>query len=219
MNSRQVLDQIRDIYSRMIYCSLSMKQNFPAVNNLTGGGKSIGDLRTTAIALRDIPYEEIYQEIDGNDAYHIKMPDGGLLIFQYQFDGEDALVKQRLAFFPCADLPSYEEAPFLYENDELYGDVTLTRLVRFPIRIDYHPLAYKEIVHPHCHLTLGQFDGCRIPVSGPVMPNTFLMFLLRNFYARAYIRNKNRFDKKMGHTDFPRTITNAEMRISHFVMR
>lgn len=217
MTPQNVLRQLRDIYSRMVSCSLSMKHNFPSVKNHVGGLQEIGSLQTTGFALKNVAYEQIYQELDANNAYHMKLPDGGLLIFQYLF-GNDHLLKHRLAFFPSAELPTYDEAPLLYEKDDLYGDVTLARLVRFPIRIDYDPSAHRDVLHPQCHLTLGQFEGCRIPVVGPIMPNTFLMFLLRNFYARAYIKNKNRFDKKILSTKQQRTITLSECKISHFVM-
>lgn len=217
MTPDKVLIQLQEIYSRMISCSLSMRQNFPSIKNHSGEKIEIGSLQTTGFALKNVAYEEIYQELDANNAYHMKLPDGGLLIFQYFFENRD-LLKHRLAFFPSADLPTYDEAPHLYENDALFGDVTLTRLVRFPIRVDYDPLSHKDVLHPKCHLSLGQFDGCRIPVAGPIMPNTFLMFLLRNFYTRAYLRNKNNFDKKTVSSTQKRTITLAECKISHFVM-
>src|SRR5436190_964944 len=64
----------------------------------------------------------------------------------------------------------------------------------------------------------GQFESCRIPVAAPVLPNTFLLFLLRNFYSRFYQRNLNKFNKKLRAMIPQDTITDAERRISHRLM-
>lgn len=217
MTPQGVRQQLGEVYSRLIYTNLSVKQFYPKEQNLVGGGISIGSLPLGSISLRDISYEEIYTEIERNDGYHIKLPDGGLLIFQYTFDREGTMTKHRLCYFPSFVLPTVDEAPHLYENDELYGDVILKKLVRFPIRFDYDPCAHIEVEHPKSHLTLGQFENCRIPVDGAVSPNAFVMFLLRNFYSRSYRKNKNQLDKKPFHIPAINTITHAERRISHFM--
>lgn len=217
MTPQGVRRQLNDIYSRLIITNLSVKQFYPKEQNLVGGGVSIGKLPLGSISLRDVSYEKIYSELEMNDSYHIKLPDGGLLIFQYTFDCEETLKKHRLCYFPSFVLPTVDEAPHLYENDELYGDVILDKLVRFPIRFDYDPDAHSDIDHPISHLTLGQYENCRIPVDGAVSPNAFVMFLLRNFYSRMYRKNKNRFNKKPHHIPMMNTLTIAEQRISHFM--
>lgn len=218
MRPDDVIAQLREIYARMIMSGLAVKQVLPSDRRHTNGIRTIGDLPSTAIALRDINYSDVYNEIDKNDAYHIKMPDGGLLLFQYQFNNEFELKKHRLAFFPSSVLPTMEEMPYLYENDELFADIMLNRLVRFPIRFDYDPENHQDVFHPKSHLTLGQFENCRIPTVGPLTPNAFLMFILRSFYNKSYIKFKNRFDKKMRHIEVVPTITESEKRVSHMVM-
>ena len=210
--------QLRDIYIRLIQAGLSVKQFYPSDIGDPKGGARIGDLTTTAVALRDVAYEVVYEELDRHDGYHVKLPDGGLLIFQYAFSDPQSIVKHRLAYFPSPILPTIEEAPHLYEHDELYADIILARLVRFPVRFDFDPGAHRDLIHPKSHLTLGQFQNCRIPVTSPVMPNTFVLFLLRNFYFRSYLRNKNRFDRRMNIGKIDRTLTQAEARIAHVVM-
>lgn len=217
MTLQGVRQQLEDVYSRLIVTNLSVKQFYPKEQNLVGGGVRIGSLPLGSISLRDISYEEIYREIEGNDGYHIKLPDGGLLIFQYTFDGAGVLTKHRLCYFPSFELPSMDEAPHLYENDELYGDVVLKKLVRFPVRFDYDPGAHKDVDHPKSHLTLGQYENCRIPVDAAVSPNAFVMFLLRNFYTRSYRKNKNTLDKRPHHIPAAPTITDAERRVAHFM--
>lgn len=216
MTSQGVRQQLHEVFSRLISTNLSVKQFYPKEQSLAAGGVSIGNL-VSSIALKDVSYEEIYKDIETKDGYHIKLPDGGLIVFQYTFDGAGKLEKHRLCYFPSFALPTIDEAPHLYENDELYGDVILNRLVRFPIRFDYDQRSHVDVDHPISHLTLGQFENCRIPVEGAVSPNAFVMFLLRNFYSRSYRKNKNRLDKKPHHIPAMNTLTNAERRISHFM--
>lgn len=217
MTPQGVRQQLKDVYARLIFTNLSVKQFYPKERILVGGGVSIGSLPLGSISLRDISYEAIYSEIEGNDGYHIKLPDGGLLIFQYTFDMAGSLIKHRLCYFPSFELPTVDEAPHLYENDELYGDVVLKTLVRFPIRFDYSPGSHIDVEHPKTHLTLGQYENCRIPVDAAVSPNAFVMFMLRNFYSRSYRKNKNALDKRPHHIPNMPTITEAERKICHFM--
>lgn len=218
MTPQGVRKQLEEVFSRLIVTNLSVKQFYPKEQGMVGGGLSLGSLPLASISLRDISYEEIYKDIEGNDSYHIKLPDGGLLIFQYTFDGVGALTKHRLCYFPSFELPTVDEAPHLYENDELYGDVVVKKLVRFPIRFDYDPGSHKDVEHPKSHLTLGQYEDCRIPVSVAVSPNSFVMFVLRNFYCRSYRRNKNALERKPHHIPVTPSLTDAERRITHFTI-
>ncbi|MCW2312213.1 DUF2290 domain-containing protein [Rhodoferax antarcticus] len=218
MTPEIVEGQLKDVFKRMIGSGLSVKQFYPKKNNLPNGRLSFGDLASASIAMKNVAYDTIFTELDQNESYHIRLPDGGLLIFQYTFERTGALCKHRLAFFPSPRLPTIEEAPHLYENDELYGDILLNRIVRFPIRFDFDPDNHRDVLHPISHLTLGQFDNCRVPIVSAVPPNSFLMFVLRNFYYRSYTRHKNRFDKSMPYYRLVATITKDERRISHLHM-
>jgi hypothetical protein len=217
MSPQTVYDQMREVIERLITVNLSVTQFFPSIRTGTNGDSIISRKASSSIALKNIPYEEIYVELERTQAFDIKLIDGGLLILQYHFNHDGTLVQHRLAYFPSPVLPSIDESPALYEQDELYGDVIARQLVRFPIRFDYAPSQAQDLVHPISHLTLGQYENCRIPVAGPLTPATFALFIVRNFYARAYKRNKNVFDRK--HLSIPQmtTITDAERRISHFV--
>ena len=214
-----VSTQLREIFNRMITAGLSVKQSFPTERKLAEGRSSVGDLPMSSLALKNIPYQTIYQELDGNDAYHIKMPDGGLLIFQYRFSADGQIENHRLGFFPSPELPTVEEAPYLYERDELFGDIMLERIVRFPIRFDFDPLNHVDVLHPKSHLTLGQFDNCRIPVATMLLPYAFLTFILRNFYHRCYIRNKNIFDRSIKSLRLDACITERELGVLHFAVK
>ena len=75
-----------------------------------------------------------------------------------------------------------------------------------------------NVTHPASHVTFGQFLNCRIPVSMPVTPRKFILFLLRNFYYSGYTKSKNIFDKKMVNVIPFHTITSEERKIGHFIL-
>ncbi|WP_418130638.1 DUF2290 domain-containing protein [Variovorax sp. 375MFSha3.1] len=218
MSAEIIEAQIREALSRLIRAGLSAQQFNPSRHVLTGGRISIGDLPMSTYALKDVYYQMIYEDLDRSLAFHSKFVDGGLMAFQYTVDKDGSVLKHRLTYFPSMVLPTVEEAPLLYENDELFADIMVQRLVRFPIRFDFAPEQYVDVDHPQCHLTLGQFDGCRIPVTGPVSPYVFVMFLLRNFYRRSYVRNKNIFEKKIKGVQLNSTISELERKIAHLVV-
>ncbi|WP_285413611.1 DUF2290 domain-containing protein [Variovorax sp. efr-133-TYG-130] len=218
MSAEVIGAQIREVLARLIEAGLSAQQFNPSVQTLAGGRVSVGDLPMSNYALKDVYYQTVYEDLDRNSAFHSKLVDGGLLAFQYIFAKNGAILKHRLTYFPSMILPTIEEAPLLYESDELFADIMFQRLVRFPIRFDFAPEQYVDVDHPQCHLTLGQFDGCRIPVTGPVSPYVFTMFLLRNFYRKFYVRHRNLFDKKIKSTQLDLTISDLERKITHLVV-
>jgi len=201
--------QLTEVYERAVRAGVSVRQNFPSIND----GVSIGNL-SSAIALKNLPYPVIYNELDKNDQYHLKLADGALLVFQYTFDQRELIAKHRLGYFPSPMLPSVEEAPELYARDELYGDILLDRIVRFPIRFDYDPQTYVPSWHSHSHVTLGQFENCRIPASHPVSPYAFFLFVMRNFYFRMYRRHQNLLDRKVPRCDSNECLTDFERRLT-----
>jgi len=209
-----VRSQLETVFIRAIETGVAVQQNFPRSGS-SNGQKSLGNLDGSAIALKNASYRDIYAELEKNKQFHIKLPDGGLLVYQYTFDNEDKIIKNRLGFFPSPNLPTFEENPELYEQDELYGDIMTHRIVRFPIRFDFDPKNYQPKFHPHSHLTLGQFDNCRIPVSHPLSPNDFTLFILRNFYHRLYKRHLNKFEKRMNVCSSAEYITDFERKITY----
>lgn len=215
MKFDDVKRQLDAAFGRVIETGVSVQQRFPIVSN-DGNGPTLGSLVGSSIALKDISYHDIYTELESNELFHIKLPDGGLLVFQYAFDTDGVLRKHRLGFFPSPKLPTVEEAPELYRYDELYGDILSKQLVRFPIRFDFDPKNYRPRYHAHSHLTLGQFQNCRIPVTHAVSPNGFLLFILRNFYHQLYLRHSNVFEKKLAICMTASCITAEDRGIPHF---
>ncbi|MDD9987863.1 MAG: DUF2290 domain-containing protein [Spirochaetaceae bacterium] len=159
---------------------------------------SFAKWRQVSIALRDISYTDIYHRLAEAQAYNVKMLDGALIQMMYSFQAE-VVHRHRLAFFPSPHLEEFHNNPEIYLDDELYAEVVANNIVPVPIRFDYDK-RYQGAeddgddvyAHPVSHVTLGQYENCRIPVSAPVAPHRFVEFILRCFYHRAFVRRFGR---------------------------
>ena len=196
-NNRNIYKQIEAITQKLISVSLSVSQNFPSQASIPSDQGiidriSYSGMKNLAITLKNIGYAEIYKELDKNKDYNIKMIDGALLHFLYTYRNSE-LISHRLAFFPSPFLHDFQNEPEIYETDEIYADIIAKNILPVPIRFDYDPNNFKELEHPSCHLTLGQFKNCRIPVNAPITPNAFISFILRSFYNTALKKHTDKF--------------------------
>jgi len=185
--------QINDITSNLIAIGLSVEQNFPSIND---GSIYISGNKDLSIALKNISYKEIYQILEKDKNYNIKMIDGALIQLMYNFEGNE-LKKYRLAFFPSPNLEEFQNNNEIYETDELYADILDKNIVTTPIRFDYDPNNHQVVEHPKSHLTIGQYKNCRIPINTAITPNIFMDFILRNFYNTTHSKFSSQlnFDK------------------------
>ncbi|HEY9824001.1 MAG TPA: DUF2290 domain-containing protein [Stenomitos sp.] len=182
-----IYNQINKITQNLITVGLSVRQKFPSCNSIGRDSYEIAysGMQDLSVVLRNVEYAEVYQELDNSENYNIKMIDGALIQLLYTY--EDSILKShRLAFFPSPFLNEFQNEPEIYEEDEIYADIIAKNILPVPIRFDYDPQNYQEVDHPSCHLTLGQFKNCRIPVCSPITPSAFISFILRSFYNTAY---------------------------------
>ncbi|MCC8913491.1 DUF2290 domain-containing protein [Xanthomonas euvesicatoria] len=219
MNSEEVRAQIESITTLLVECSLCDEQNFPSVRR---SGRhtliTVPNDPDLAIALKSgIDYREIYRRLEETRSFNFRMLDGAIVQLLYDFIGDD-LVGHRLSYFPSPSLEPFQNEPELYENDEIYAEVLKKNIVPFPIRFDYSSDDEKhiEVNHPKSHMTLGQYQNCRIPVFSPVTPIVFAKFMLRNFYNTAYCAYESRISIQA--TFFPGCITENEQGIPHLVL-
>jgi hypothetical protein len=217
INHQDILNDIKNMTTQLIKVGLSVKQNFPICQSFAGKVHKLtyGKMQDLSIVLKNIKYEEIYNELDHNNNFNIKMIDGALLQLLYTYQG-NKLISHRLAFFPSPYLESFQNEPDLYEEDEIYADILEKNIMAVPIRFDYDPNSFKEIDHPKSHLTLGQFKNCRIPVTSPITPSLFICFILRNFYNTAFHKFSN--ELKFQDVLFDETITNLEKKLLHIAI-
>nr|VFJ55890.1 MAG: hypothetical protein BECKDK2373C_GA0170839_105028 [Candidatus Kentron sp. DK] len=185
----QIRRQIAKLTTDLVGLSLCGDQNFPTLRDLGHGLREIdiGGESDIARALKNIPYRDIYAELERTRSYNLRMLDGALIHMGYRFRGNH-IETHRLAFFPSPFLEEFQNNPDIYLEDEIYADVIMRNIVPFPLRFDFDSReeVFVEVEHPKSHLTLGQYQNCRIPVSAPLTPYHFIGFILRNFYNTAY---------------------------------
>ena len=199
----QIMDQINRLVVCLVEIGLADDQDFAFPRPACGNDVEITFQRANqvTVALKNRPYEEIYQHLLEARAYNVRMPDGALIQMLYKFSNE-TLQHHRLAFFPSPHLDQFQNAPEVYMEDEIYAEVVARRIVPFPVRFDYNAQDHipQVIAHPKSHMSLGQYKNCRIPVTEPITPFWFIDFILRNFYNTAFHKfveklpkNKDRF--------------------------
>ena len=187
-NIERILHQINILTSDLIKTGLCDDQNFPHIIKLKNHQKKIciGELGTN-IFLRNVSYKDIYYEMLRKRAYNFKMLDGAMLLLEYTFQNEE-IIHHRLSFFPSPDLLEYQQNEEIYLEDDVYLDIINKQVGTVPLRFDYENQEEiaEKIEHPVSHVTIGQYENCRIPVSSAVPPSLFIDFIIRNFYHTAY---------------------------------
>lgn len=217
----KIKKQINVLIAHLVEVGLADAQN-PAFQRKTANGITeitFQGAKSVSIAFKNLAYSEIYRNLLEERAYNLKLLDGALLQMMYSF-GKTKLQRHRLAFFPSPHLNEFQNDPDIYLEDEIYADVVARNIVPFPIRFDYdgRDNQYRELVHPKSHLTLGQYEECRIPVSAPMMPSVFVDFVLRNFYhAESHTQYADDLPATTERS-FPRSIFPSEQSIVHVVL-
>lgn len=202
MNIKEVFKEINNMTYQLVGSGLADEFKSPVSLNNKVYWKDCNDI---SISMKNIPYKDIYKKISESKNFNFKFPDGGMLQLLYEFDNE-GLFKHRLAYFPSPDFEEFQNNPDVYCGDEIYGDIVNKQVMPVIVRIDYNREEVdSETHHPFCHLTLGQYKNCRIPVESPLSPNDFIKFILENFY---YIPCNNFF--KMDIKDY---VTSSNLHI------
>lgn len=215
--ARCTKDDLSRLLASLIERGVADDQNFPVLRQLSDETWEVtfDGAEHVSIAMGDIDYQDLHRELGEKRSYSVKLIDGGLLQLLYRFKN-GSLVKHRLAFYPSPSLRAFRDDPDAYMRDELFIDIVSRRIVPFPVRFDYDVEAAADIVHPICHLTLGDVEGCRIPVSAPLSPHWFIDFILRNFYQTE----KHDFVRTLpAHSvTFAATLTKGERALVHMVV-
>lgn len=202
MTPEMVMKAINNITSELIKYGLSDSQNYPSkIENHREIEIRYSGFSDVSIALKNVDYKNIYDYLDAQRQFNIKMIDGGLIQLLYKFE-LNTLVKHRLCYFPSPSFQLFQNDPEIYLDESLvYADVTQKSVLPVPVRFDFAPQDAVPIDHPVSHLTLGQYKNCRIPVVSPVCPSTFINFIIRSFYFNAKYQMPNLFNQiKCGNT-------------------
>jgi len=213
---KEILKQISSITAEMISLGLCNSQSFPKLIPCKNGYCEITYSEQTdpSLSLKNIPYTEIYRELVRTKSFNFLMLDGALIQIMYRFKN-GTLESHRLAFFPSPDLDIFQNSPEIYESDEIYADIIKQNIVSTPLRFDFDSRdgVFKDIDHPKSHLTIGQYENCRIPVRSPLTPFLFIHFILRNFYNTAYTKYCTKLTKH--NRRFKSSISPNESKVLH----
>ena len=216
---QQIREQINALISHLVSESLSNIQYYAIQRTESGNVVEITfpTAEHITIALKSRSYSEIYEYLLRSDAYNVRMLDGALIQMSYTF-ASGTLQRHRLAFFPAPYLEEFQNVPEVYAEDVIDADIVARNVVPLPIRFDYDVRTgpHRELVHPKSHLTLGQYEDCRIPVSAPVSPYWFIDFVLRNFYNTADKQYTEELPSL--HGAFDESILPAERSVVHIVV-
>ena len=213
--AKMIFNQINQLTMDLVGTALCDDQNFPVMRGQSWDNCQIEISNIdVSIALKSRQYKELFYEMNRARSYNFKLLDGALVQLQYKVE-RDSLVGHRLGFFPNPDLADFQGNSAEYLEDEIYLDVIDPRVVATPMRFDYDNRddVVKDLEHPMSHLTIGQYQNCRVPVVRPLAPSQFISFIIRNFYHTAY----NRYcDQLTTYNDlFDITITDDERNIVH----
>lgn len=212
-----VCDDLTDLVSELIGKGLADDQNFPMVRQTSEQlwEVSFSGAEHVSIAMSDIDYKIIYDELVEKRSFSVKLIDGGLVQLMYRFENS-TLVKHRLTYYPSPSLRPFHDDPESYMRDEIFLEIVSRRIIPFPLRFDFDIEAAKDILHPCCHLTLGDVKGCRIPVGAPLTPRQFIEFVVRNFYQTEKHDFVSSFPKHKLH--FEPSITASERNLVHIAI-
>ena len=164
-------------------------------------------------AMKGIPYADVYEEFVRHRAFSIKLLDGALVQMAYAFR-DDTLVRHRLAYLASPHHVPFLEDPTGYLNEEEHVFAP-AKIDPMNARFDYDgdPNRHRDVWHPKSHLTIGQYQHCRVPVSSPLTPVQFMEFVLRHFYcteAKDYVT-----DLPRSSAFFPTSISPEERSVIH----
>ena len=131
---------------------------------------------------RHLPIETIMDILLENKEYNLLLYDRSIIKYQFVISN-GKISKERLIFI--------KKHNYLWTKDEInkkdiddFGTDWFQEEISIPIviRIDYDDENYEDIIHPITHMTLSNYEECRIPMMGAVTLYNFVNFVLNFFY-------------------------------------
>ena len=163
---------------------------------------------------RSDAYSRIYERVSEERNFNAQFRDGAFIQMRYSFLGK-SLLKHRLAFLPPPEASwSDWQRDMLAEDHEL-NDMFKGRREGQPLRFDFDSTDDPRF-HSKSHLTIGNFESCRIPVSTAITPYWFFHFILLNFYSTRKFDLVSNLPGTL--RNFSTSITRAEKKVPHLVI-
>ncbi|WP_193777201.1 DUF2290 domain-containing protein [Rhodococcus sp. YH3-3] len=186
-SARDILKEVNSLVGFLVENGFADRYN-PATILTSNGKDSVQHSKSGLISasFKSQSYRDLYTEQLESESFNVLMLDGALIQMAYEFESRK-LTKHRLAFLPSPDLLEYQNNADIYSQEILFAEVVERTTVPVPIRFDFdnRPEVVKEVDHPACHLTIGQYKNCRIAATAALAPTAYINFILRNFYNTA----------------------------------
>ena len=208
----------------LIKLNLTRDQCYPELNPLKNDTVEVAVPYSSQIGVisRKEDYIEMYDNVIARRAFNILLHDGGIIYMMYEFC-EDVISRHRLMFIQSPISPSDQsDHPPDQSDDEFdyhdveYSDVVRQLVIPFTMRFDFDVGNRDKIDHPMSHLTLSNFQSCRIPVTEPLSPFSFTDFIIRNFYNKPSDKYSERLTAFRAR--FDETIRREEQSVIHLVV-
>jgi hypothetical protein len=216
-SARGTLQELKKVTRRFNELGLADRAYDPVLRTEKGMTFVNAPNRLDSRVLENVSYGELYDLLERESLYLVKMIDGALLQFDYCFDSTGRkLERHRLAFLPSPHLDPFLELEEDYWEGRSFLDIVGHQVSPVPLRVDYDNRigVASSVQHPAAHLTLGQYLHCRIPVSGPMNPAAFASFVGTHFYSDE-TGGMGRFDST-GSNPFSDSLTDEERRGTFF---
>lgn len=199
-----ITKQINTIMSELIGNSLINEYNSCKYDNTTKElSWSSKEALNISYVLKNEDYRFIYKTCINKGAYNFIFIDGSLIQMMYRLDRRSKkIIAHRLAYLPNPNVEIYSNNENFdeeyYDSLDMFSEFIDKNSLPVPIRFDYDDNEdyYVECTHTYSHLTLGNYQNCRIPVTTPITPYKFIDFILKNFYHDKYINFHDKCDNK-----------------------
>lgn len=215
-NSKQIISEIQKDFGLVVnsllqknlvrdYCSFSIKDNNSQFSVTRPNRKNESNIlfdRTCSITdMTDILLE--------NHEYNLLFYDKG--IFQFEFEVYDGkIIKERFIFLKKQNKLWNKEEISLLDDDEIAEDWFSNEIgIPIIIRVDFDKHNYVELTHPISHMTINNYEECRIPMRGPISISKFVNFILNIFYNDSIDAFESLYDEEI-------TISDKECELLHF---
>lgn len=211
----EILKQIHTLTECLIENSFSSDQNFSSMRDCGNNGDVISWCKNANISEtfnKNLSYKDVYDICRERRYFTLLLVDEAIIQFYYSFRN-GVLVNHRIAFLPSPYLEEFQNNPDLYIDDLIYAEVINKSLVPSPMRFDYDKDASKDMVHPQSHMTIGQYQNCRIPVRSAITPFQFINFIFNNFYNNILFNTE--LHSKCNDLYFGSSITPSESNFMH----
>lgn len=192
MRAETLCKRVTNFGYKLLEAEFALDVKAHTVNSISRTEKSLIWVRNPSdkLIIANPPRVGDYLSLLERKEYSYLMHDGGIVQIAFTCQNHE-IIQHRLIYHPCPfqierdELGKFEGGLLDFIVEVLMSDLDENLLLRSPVRFDYSPDSAAEF-HPASHVTIN--DGsCRIPARSPLQFDTFIKFVLENFYLEAWL--------------------------------